>query len=181
MGTRRTGNVAQITIAAIAVLLQACSIASAQDVTEPALKAAFILNFARFTEWPANVVPPTEPLAICVLGDPAVRDELERLAKGRAIAGHRVAVSLVTSAGPKGVCHVLYVSGVTASQASQLVIGLRDLAVLTISDIDGFVPAGGIAQFFFEHGMLRFSVDALAAKRAQLQISSRLLALARNK
>ena len=51
--------------------------------------------------------------------------------------------------------------------------------MLTISDVEGFTELGGIAQFFFEHGQLRFSVQLESAKRARLQISSRLLALAK--
>ena len=81
--------------------------------------------------------------------------------------------------GRSELCHVLYVSGVTAGQAAQLVAGLRDVPVLTISDLEGFTELGGIAQFFFEHGQLRFSVQVGSAKRARLQISSRLLALAK--
>ena len=80
---------------------------------------------------------------------------------------------------PQRGCHILYVSGVTSGQATLLVAGLRDLPVLTISDAEGFMALGGIAQFFFEHGRLRFSVDLGSAKRARLQISSRLLALAK--
>ena len=59
------------------------ALASAQDVTEPALKAAFIYNFALFTEWPADVVPDEAPFAICVINDAAVRDALLREVKGR--------------------------------------------------------------------------------------------------
>ena len=87
----------------------------------------------------------------------------------------------MSPAGPQRVCHVLYVSGVTAGQAAQLVAGLRDVPVLTISDIEGFTELGGIAQFFFEHGQLRFSIHVVSAKRARLQISSKLLALAKRK
>ena len=153
--------------------------ASAQDVTEPALKAAFIYNFAKFTEWPADVVPAAEPFVMCVLGDAAVGEALERAVKGRVLAGRRMAVSSVSAAEPQRGCHILYVSGVTAGQAAQLVAGLRDVPVLTISDVEGFTELGGIAQFFFEHGQLRFSVHLESAKRARLQISSRLLALAK--
>ena len=67
------------------------------------------------------------------------------------------------------------------SQAATLVAGLRDAPVLTISDVEGFTQLGGIAQFFFEHGQLRFNVHAESARRARLQISSRLLALAAEK
>ena len=157
------------------------ALASAQDVTEPALKAAFIYNFALFTEWPADVVPDEAPFAICVINDAAVRDALLREVKGRVLAGHSMAVSLVPLTGAQQLCQILYVSGVTTGQAAQLVAGLRDVPVLTISDAEGFIELGGIAQFFFEHGRLRFDVRMESAKRARLQISSRLLLLAKPK
>jgi hypothetical protein len=115
-----------------------------------------------------------------VVGDAAVADALERLVKGRVLAGHNMAVQKSPS-GPEKACHVLYVSGVTAVQATQVIAKQRDLPVLTISDVEGFTELGGIAQFFFEHGLLRFSIDVVSAKRAHLQISSNLLALAKRK
>ena len=145
------------------------------------MKAAYIYNFAKFTEWPPGVVKAAEPLLMCVVGDLAVGDELERVVKGRLLAGHGIAVTKVTASGPQGTCHVWYVSGVTARQAAQLVDTMRDLPVLTISDIEGFMGAGGIAEFFYEHGRLRFSVQQESVKRARLQISSRLLVLAKTK
>ena len=175
-------TVGLITRGTIAILLLMGPWASAQDVTEPALKAAFIYSFAKFTEWPADVVPrAAEPFVLCVLGDAAVGDALERLVKGRALAGHSMAVSHVAPAGPQSMCHVLYLSGVSASQAAQLVARHRDVPVLTISDVEGFTDVGGIAQFFFEQGQLRFTIHVGSAKRAHLQISSNLLALARRK
>lgn len=167
--------------ASIAILLLTPMPGAAQDVTEPALKAAYIYNFAKFTDWPADVMPAGKPLLICVLGDAAIGDALARAVKGRALAGHITEVSQSAPDGPRGACHILYLSGVTASQAATLVAGLRDAPVLTISDVEGFTQLGGIAQFFFEDGQLRFNVDAGSARRARLQISSRLLALAKTK
>ncbi|MGH9369970.1 MAG: YfiR family protein, partial [Vicinamibacterales bacterium] len=135
-----------------------------------------IYNFAKFTEWPGDTLAPADPFVMCVIGDAAVGSELERAVRGRAIDGRHITVSQ-GSAGPERRCHVLYVSGVPPGQASQLIGGLRDAPVLTISDMDRFAELGGIAQFFFEHGQLRFTVDLESAKRARLQISSRLLAL----
>jgi len=151
---------------------------AAQDVTEPALKAAFIYNFAKFTEWPAELSGEA-PLVICVLGDVAVSDELARTVKGRVLAGHGIAVSLAAPVAPQDTCNVVYMSGMTPPQAAPLVARLRDLPVLTIGDVQGFIEMGGIAQFRFEQGQLRFSVRLASIKRARLQISSRLLALAR--
>jgi YfiR/HmsC-like len=171
----RTGvlSPARIGCAALAGVLLMHGPVSAQDVTEPALKAAFIYNFAKFTEWPAAAAPAQEPYVLCVIGDDAVADQLQRAVKAREISGHTIRVS----SGPDGAqqkCHVLYVSGMTAGQAAQVVAGLRDMPVLTISDVEGFT---GIARFFFEQGRLRFSVQVESAERAHLQISSRLLGL----
>jgi len=164
---------------ALALVLIVQTPVSAQDVTEPALKGVFIYNFAKFTEWPVDVVPAAAPLVMCVLGDVAVGDALERAVKGRLIAGHAVTVLKEPAAASQQVCNVIYVSGVTADQATQLVAGVRDVPVLTISDIEGFTDLGGIVRFFFESGRLRFAIDLGSAKRARLQISSNLLALAK--
>ena len=152
--------------------------AAAQDVTEPALKAAFIYNFAKFTGWPGEI-PSAEPFVMCVLGDAAVGDALERAIVGRVLTGRRLVMSRVVATGPKQPCQILYVSGVSVAQAGQVIAELRDIPVLTISDVDGFTGVGGIAQFFFEHGQLRFRIHLESAKRARLQISSRLLIMAR--
>jgi hypothetical protein len=163
--------------AAVAVILLMPSVASSQDVTEPALKAAFIYNFMKFTEWP-EPLPAADPFVICVLNDSAVGDALERTVKGREFAGRRMIVSIGTP-GPKERCRVLYVAGVTPSQGALLLSGLRDTPVLTISALEWFTEAGGMAQFFYENGRLRFDIGLDAVKRARLQMSSRVLVLAK--
>jgi hypothetical protein len=172
-------GLAHVTRAMVAALLLMRVLVSAQDVTEPALKAAYIYNFAKFTEWPADAVPAAGRFVMCVVGDAAVSGELERAVKTRLLAGRLMDVSRMAPAGSQHVCHILYLSGIPADQAARLVAGLRDAPVLTISDIKGFTELGGIAQFFFEHGQLRFSVRIESAKRAHIQISAKLLQLAK--
>jgi len=163
--------------AAIAAILLMTSVASAQEVTEPALKAAFIYSFMKFTEWP-EPLPASDPFVICVLNDPAVAGALERTIKGREFAGRRMNVS-IEAPGPKARCNVLYVSKVTASQGSELISALRDSPVLTISDLEWFTGAGGMAQLFYEQGRLRFNIGLAAVKRSKLLMSSKLLVLAK--
>lgn len=176
MRATRLVGLRPLACAAIAIVLTMRYLAFAQDVTEPALKAAFIYNFARFTEWP-DAFPTTDPFIMCVLGDVAVGDALARTVKGRDVVGHPVVVSQTAVSGPKPACHILYVSGTMANQRTQLIAGLRDAPVLTISDTAGFKDVGGIVQFFFEHGQLRFSIKLESATRARLRISARLLQL----
>ena len=115
---------------------------------------------------------------MCVVGDIAVGDALTRAVTSRVLAGQSLSVSFMAQDQPLPKCRLLYISGVTASRAAQLVAGLRDVPVLTISDLEGFIELGGIAKFYFAHGQLRFAVNRASAERAHLQISSKLLSLA---
>ena len=65
--------------------------------------------------------------------------------------------------------------------AEELARRIKEGAIPIISDVEGFTDVGGIAQFFFEHGQLRFRIQLESAKRARLQISSRLLIMAKTK
>jgi hypothetical protein len=176
MDVRVTTSIVRMTMA---VLLLAPGAAVAQDVTESALKAAFVYNFAKFTEWPADAVPATGPFVMCVVGDEGLARELERTVRGHLLGGRAIAVSMVAVPSLQGACHVLYVSRVSADEAAQIVATLSHAPVLTLSDIPGFTQRGGMAQFFFESSQLRFRIRAESATRARLRISSTLLELAR--
>lgn len=176
MSTRRRLVVALC--AAVAVFLPAPG-ASAQDVAGPSLKAAYIYRFALFTEWPAGTLPETGPLTMCVVGDPDVRDALERAVRGVTVADRTVAVTFDRRGAPSSPCQVLYVSAVSSAQAARLVAGVNEERVLTISDLAGFNRIGGIAEFFYEAGQLRFAIEPEAVKQSGLLLSSRLLQLAR--
>lgn len=164
-------------VATLAVALLMPAAGFAQDVTEPALKAGFIYGFMRFTEWP-EPLPASDPVVICVLGDSAVGDALERVVRGRELAGRRMTVLLLPVSGPTKACRVVYTSGLTPSQRAALLAALQDAPVLTISDAAGFIETGGMAQIFFERGQARFNIGHSAVKRARLQMSSKLLGLA---
>jgi hypothetical protein len=152
---------------------------AAQDVSGPNLTAAFIYRFAHFTEWPAGTLATGSPLTMCVVGDAAVRDALERTVTGVTVAGRSVIVAFGASARPRADCHILYVSGVPSALAARIVSDVREVPVLTVSDLEGFNKMGGIAEYFYDAGQLRFSIELDAMTRSRLQLSSRLLQLAR--
>jgi len=154
-------------------------VAWAQDVSGPNLKAAYIYRFALFTEWPADALPQTGPLTMCVVGDTAVRDALEQAVRKATAPPRPVVVVFGPPDKPPSPCHTLYVSGVSAAQAARVLASVRQLPVLTMSDLEGFNRMGGIAEFFFEAGQLRFAIRPDAVAQSHLQLSSRLLRLAR--
>lgn len=152
--------------------------ANAQDVTEVTLKGAFLFNFARFTEWPADSLPAQSTVSACVLGDRAVGDAFARQVNGKQIGGRTVTVTIVDSSSPLPACHLVYLSGISRTRLGEIVSNLREAPVLTVSDAEEFTKRGGIIQFFVESGKMRFRINARSAKRARLMLSSRLLALA---
>jgi hypothetical protein len=155
------------------------ALVAAQSVTASALKAAFLYNFANFTQWPADVLAPGQRLSLCVLGDSAVADALEQTIKGRGVDKHELTVSVIKGAdGPILLCHLLYVSGVDGKKADQLLFALSGTSVFTVGDGDRFAEMGGVAQLILENGRMRFAVNVGAARRAHLNISSKLLTLA---
>jgi hypothetical protein len=149
-----------------------------QNVTESSLRAAFIQNFVKFTEWPRNVLLPAAPLVACVLGDAAFGDVLENYVKGHPIDGHEVVVSRIAADGTPRSCHLLFISGITTKQAARVLVGLGEASVLTLSDVDRFTQVGGMAQLYVEDGRIRFRVNLDSTRRSRLQFSSKLLALA---
>jgi hypothetical protein len=151
----------------------------AQSATAAALTSAFLYNFAKFTEWPSDALAPGQRLALCVIGDNAVAGALEQTIKGHTIESHELSVELLKPDASARACHLLYVSGLDEKRSVQLIDNLKATPVLTASDADRFAELGGVAQLTLENGRMRFTINVTAAQRARLQLSSKLLSLAR--
>ena len=175
---RRTRTWERLAAVLPALMLLWSAQAGSQGVTAPALKAAFLFNFAKFAEWPSGTLPPGQRLSLCVVGDKAVADALEQTIKGRDVDHHELTVEVITADGPIRSCHLVYVSGLDTKQTGQLLESLKNTSVLTVGDGDQFAAMGGIAQLVLENGRMRFAVNVGAAHRANLTISSKLLSLA---
>jgi len=141
-----------------------------------AVLAAFLYNFARFTEWPK--LPAGATLVACVVGSDEVAKALTGIAQGKAIAGHGLSVQRPTDSATWGDCHMLYVGDGFTSRSGAGLAGIRRLPVLTTSDEKGFSRSGGIAEFYLDGAQMRFVINLDAAERAGLRLSSRLLGLA---
>jgi hypothetical protein len=177
--TRRVRRSARAAAIIVATVVGSLGSAHAQDVTESSLKAAFLYNFGRFTEWPADAIPAGAPLVTCIVGDNGMADALERMAKGRHVMGRTVAVVRATVDAPPRTCHLLYVGTLHPAQLGPLMAGLRGTPVLTVVDSEGQSRVPAIVRLFVDNGNLRFDIDHGLAKRGRLQLSSKLLTLAK--
>jgi hypothetical protein len=147
--------------------------------SEYQLKAAFLFNFVKFTEWPSSAfASATAPVVICVLGEDPFGRTLDDLVKGESINGRPIVVQRLAHGEAPSVCHVLFIS---RSEKKELLPWLQNLMkrpVLTVSDLDGFCEAGGIINLVLSSsGTVRPEINPEAARAAGIQISSRLLKL----
>ena len=181
VGRRRIG-VASIVLAA--ALSAAPAIAEGgvpvgvSDVSaDVAVKAAFLYNFAKFTEWPA--LPPGGPLVLCVVGGDAVAAALVETVKGQNISGRALEVWRPQESSSWRSCHLLFIADAEMRKSTSGLAGIKGLPVLTVSDGKDFSQAGGIIELFVESGRMRFAINMDAAEGSGLRLSSRLLGLAK--
>jgi len=148
--------------------------AAAQDVA--AVKAAFLYNFAKFTEWPA--LAPGVPIVFCVVGDDGIAAALAQTVHGQNVNAHPLDVSRPQDSATWRVCQFLFIAEAEAKRSGGELSRIKALPVLTVSDGKGFIEAGGIIELYVESGRMRFAINAKAAELTGLRISSRLLGLA---
>lgn len=149
------------------------------SASEPDITAAFLISFAKFTEWPADALPADAQLRLCVT-DPDVGGALSHAVRAHPLVGtHPVSVYLLSETTVPRDCRVLYVSGMDGRRAGPLLAAIGDTSVLTVGDSAAFTDAGGVMYLYIEDGRMRFAVNVAAAERARLRLSSKLLTLAR--
>jgi hypothetical protein len=175
-----TRSLKRAAVTAVMVVCGGLPPLESQTATAPALKAAFLYNFAKFTEWPGDALAAGQPLVLCIISDHAVYDDLVNLTRGRAIDAHPIAVRMIKSTAPALTgCRLVFASGLDAAGSAALIDLVAGKPVFTASDLESFAQFGGVAGFYVEAGTLRFAINTDAAQRSGLHLSSRLLTLAR--
>jgi hypothetical protein len=164
----------------LAALLWPPCVTGQQGPSEYQVKAAFLFNFGKFVEWPESTyASPKSPFSICVLGEDPFGAALDQTLHGKVIANRPVSVSRVKDAAPAQHCQIVFVSSSEKLHLATIFASFRGSNALLVGETDGFAAAGGAIQFTLEENHIRFAINPEAIRRAGLQISSRLLALAR--
>jgi hypothetical protein len=146
------------------------------QLSEYEVKAAFLLNFTKFIEWPVRAVPAGAPFSICIAGEDPFGITLEQLVQGEKVESHPIVVRRIP--GPvNGSCEILFIS--RSERDVEKILSEVPPGVLTVGDTDAFLRQGGMIALVIDNRRVRFDVDVRAAARAGLKISSRLLNVAR--
>jgi hypothetical protein len=163
---------------ALLLLLLEPQLARGQAVSEYQVKAAYLYNFAKFVDWPAeSFTSPTAPIRLCVLNDRPFQTRLEQIVNGKNIIGRPVLAIPVQTGEESRDCQVLFIS--SSQQPRHIFDLLQGASILTVGETTGFLEEGGIINFVIQGDQVHFQVNHKTATKARLRMSSRLLSLAK--
>lgn len=170
----------QFAIACLLVLesLGFVSSARAGEFDEYAVKAAYLYNFAKFVEWPADAfASATAPLTICIVGENLFGGALESLS-GKLVEKHPVEIMFLPTAAGLERCHIVFMGRTEQGRFKSLLLKLANLPILTVSDVTNFTQEGGMIGLVEAEQRIRFNINLSIARQANLNLSSQLLKLA---
>src|SRR5690349_18716675 len=101
----------------------------AQKASEYQVKSAFLFNFSKFLEWPAEAMgQPADPFVIGILGSDPFGNYLDEIIAGEKIAEHPMVVRRYDSVQQVDRCHILYIN--LPGKTSEAINALRGKSIL---------------------------------------------------
>jgi hypothetical protein len=177
---RRSG--AAVSLLLISILMPASStLSQTNQPTEYQLKAAFLLNFAKFIEWPPRAFADAQsPFTICIIGRDPFGAFLDEYLAGKTIDNRPVTIERFASAKfpAETRCQIAFISSSEQFHFREVIASFSGQNTLLVGDADGFASSGGAIEFLLEENHIRFAINPGAADRADLKVSSKLLVLA---
>lgn len=148
-----------------------------QQANAAQIKATFLYHFSSFVEWPpGSFAEPESPLIIGILGADPFGNFLDELVEGEKAGGHPIIVQRFSEIKEVKKCHILFIN---SAQPAEALKALVHRSILSVGDSEQFIRSGGIIRFFLDNGKIRLEISKSAARQAKLNISSKLLRVAK--
>ena len=136
------------------------------------------MNFSRFITWPAqSFSPDQEKVTFCIAGKNPFGTTLDAV-ESKKINDRSAQVVSIDSFQKLPQCHLLFVSKSEYNDFSFLLSRIGKKPVVMVSDIPGFVDAGGSIEFVIKEERLSFIINNSDLKQRGIQAGSSLLGLA---
>lgn len=153
--------------------------AFSQDNNEYQIKAAFIVNFLKFIEWPADRdINKKSSIDICVLGDSEISNAASVFNQA---SSAKLNISLVSENNIHNVsshCHILFISSSEEGRLGEIMEVLKKQPVLTVGDSKDFPEHGVMIGFIVNDSKMKLVVNKAAIEDAGLHVDAQLLEVA---
>ena len=150
---------------------------------EYALKAVCLYNFTQFTRWPgAKDLDKSDSIIVGIVGSTHLNAALEGLQTWIKKTNKKKITLVYHGTYHEGMDlrgnHLLFISTSEKKHMESILAGLGDAPVLTVSDTNGFLEAGGMISLVILNNKVRWGINQTAIKRSGLHVSAKLLQLA---
>jgi hypothetical protein len=155
--------------------------AQGANISEYAVKASYLSNFADYVKWPKTAFPDeNSPIVLGILGEDPFGSTLDDAIKGKTTAGRALTIKRFNSFDKDQMnelrnCHILFISVSEQDNVREILSNLKGAKILTVSEIDRFPTIGGIVKFNQEGDIIGLVVNKKNAIMAGLKLSSKLL------
>jgi len=165
--------------ALLAALLAAIPPARAQEAGEYQIKAAFLVTIAKFVDWAPGKLDDGAPIVVGIYGKDPFGPTLDKTLEGKTVNGRAISIRRVAGLEEARVCTIVFVAAVDRKRLAQTLAALSAAGVMSVGESPNFAQQGGVVNFVLRGNAVALEINPIAAERAHLRISSRLLGLAR--
>ncbi len=161
-------------LACVAWLAMLPVLSRAGGEPEDQLKAAVVLSFLRYGEWPQPLAG-NAPIRVGVWGRASFADTLHGALEGKSVNDHPIRIVELKAPADGSGCQVVYFASDKGEEIQAALAGSRLARVLAIGESKDFLQWGGAVNLLVVDGRMSFEVNLEALKRSGVIISSRLL------
>lgn len=160
---------------AISLASQMPVLSQANNISEYKIKAAFIYNFARFTQWPDD----TNELKICVYGEDPFGSSIDSL-NGKQSNDRTIKIVRTKLIEEVKSCHIAFLNIIPPERRLfvRALKEIQDTNVLTIADAANVIDFGVMIGLKINNDKVAFDVNHTIARASDIKISAKLLRLA---
>jgi hypothetical protein len=148
-----------------------------EALPEYTLKVGFLYNFALLTEWPAYALM-NDRIDFCFIADDEFRQALDSI-RGKVVKKRQINIRSIENSEQAKSCNIIYFGQTAQYDIEQIMREAVGQPILTVTDDEQLASAGVVFYLRPEGQRLVFEIDSERAKSVRLNISSRLLRLAR--
>jgi len=183
LASRMVGSLSWFFTIVVALIVSLNPIANSAEPSRPGeyeVKAAFLYNFVKFTEWPPEEIAKIgQPFVIGVLGKDPFGAALDKVVEGETVYKKPILTKRFSRLEDAANSHVLFISSSEGNNLPAILRALDNHSILTVSEIENFAQRGGVINLKKENERIVFEINIDAARSAGLTMNAQLLKLAK--
>jgi hypothetical protein len=175
----RAGKVTTWVLALIALVAGLSILGYGSNPSEYEVKAAFILNFAKFVSWPDSAFE--DDSAAFVIGIANVNPfngNLREMVIDKTVNGRKIIIVPGVSKSDAASCHLLFIGQSDESNIEEWLDTVAGEPILTVGESESFGNHDGMIRFVIHDKTVRFKINLKSAEKAGLKMSAKLLKVA---